>query len=526
VFEWLRGRLTTVKAQSKRGISLIANYLAGVLWNIDNTWRGIIKQAYGGNAVAYAAVRLLSQSIPEARMRAYVGEDDDRKPLPNTHPLMKLIRRPNELLTEFGMWELATIHLAAVGRSCWFIERTNAGEPLALWPLRPDRVGPVYDPVTTLSGWAYVDPSTGAPKYIPARDVIVFLFPDPDGESGGLVEGFGPLCAGRTEIAADNAATNHTGALLANYAQPGVALKITDSVDEDTARIIKAKFRQEFGGKNAGGVGVLDAGTEITTLGFSLKDLDFSNLRADTESRICAAVGVPSIMVGVNSGLQSSTYSNFQEARLAFSEGTLSFYWRRYSDQMTIDLASEYGEDIVCEFDTSTVKALATQFAAQIAPWSVAYKDSVITRDEYRAHLHLEPLGGILGGSIWVPTNGTDIPADEDAIKLAEAEAKVAKDEQAATDAAAAAAQPVDAQGQPIGQEQPMPAGSADAGATTPADIQVEVKALLEAKAHMPLRVAMTCPLCHNIGVDRYADHGGLCVCAECGSTFDPAIEL
>lgn len=51
--------------------------------------------------------------------------------------------------------------------------------------------------------------------------------------------------------------------------------------------------------------------------------------------------------------------------------------------------------------------------------------------------------------------------------------------------------------------------------------------ALLEEgiKAHQPQRLALKCPLCSAEGVDRYADHGNLCVCATCGCTFDPMLE-
>jgi HK97 family phage portal protein len=328
MFDWLRAKLGNIASKRVRGLSLVAGYLANVLWLMESTWRSLIKQGYGGNSIAYSAIRLLSQSVPEARLRAYTGEDDDREPLPSDHELMRLIRRPNELMTEFEFWELSTIQLAAVGRSVWFKERANGGSPIALWPLRPDRVAPVYTntPGNPLRGWAYGDPTTGTPQFIPAADCIVFNFPDPDGESGGIVEGLGPLSASRADLSADNLATQHVGALLANYAQPGIALKIPDGIpDQATADLIKAKFRQEFGGNRIGTPAILDAGADIVMLGFNLQQLEFSGLRSDTESRICAAIGVPSILVGANSGLRSSTFSNFESARLFFTETTLAF---------------------------------------------------------------------------------------------------------------------------------------------------------------------------------------------------------
>jgi len=487
MFDWLRAQLGRLAGRRVRGLSLVANYLANVLWLVENTWHSLIKEGYGRNSIAYSAIRLLSQSIPEARMRAYVGEEEDREPLPLTHPLMQLIRRPNAFMTEFEFWELATIQLAAVGRSVWWKERANGGQVLALWPLRPDRVGPIYssDPnVPVLAGWAYVDPQAQA-HLLPASDCICFLFPDADGESGGLVEGFGPLSAARADLSADNSATTHIGALLANYAQPGMALKIKDSIDEDTANLIKAKFRQEFGGMRLGTPAVLDAGAEIQMLGFSLKDLEFSGLRSDTESRICAALGVPSILVGANSGLESSTYSNIEGLRAFFTETTLSFYWRRYADQMTNDLAPEYGDGITCEFDTSTVKALADQFAKHLAPWKEAFAAGAISIDQYLVKLGLEPLPGVLGQVRLVPSNVTAEPATEEArAELEQRAEQKAQQEQERLEAQreqqiAIAQQKPQQQREQSEQEQPI--GSNGHGMRMSAALQAAIAGALEA---------------------------------------------
>ena len=47
-----------------------------------------------------------------------------------------------------------------------------------------------------------------------------------------------------------------------------------------------------------------------------------------------------------------------------------------------------------------------------------------------------------------------------------------------------------------------------------------------ESKAHNPRIVMLKCPVCGFDEVDRYDDHGGLCVCRnrDCGITFDPAV--
>lgn len=421
---WIALRLAgyAYKAQGgPTGLTFIANWLAGVLWTIDTTWQSLVKETYGKNAVVYTCVRLLSQSVPEGRLTAYMGEGEDRKELESTHELRLLLKQPNELMTRFEADELTTIQIAVVGRSVWWKERSNGGQVIALWPLRPDRVGPVYSVSSTpgervIAGYAYQPPEGSTPIVIPRADCIAFNFPDPDGESGGIVEGLGPLSAASRQIAADNKATDHVGALLANYAQPGVALKMKQRIaNQETADLIKAKFRQEFGGARLGMPAILDGETELQTLGFTLADLEFPELRANAEARICGALGVPPILAGVKVGLDRSTFANMKEAREFFAETTLSWYWRRYADQYTNDLASEFGEDITCEYDTSEVRALAGQKIEKLTPIKEAFTVGVATRNEYRRVLGLDPLEPGLGDILLVPSNVTEVPTTDEA---------------------------------------------------------------------------------------------------------------
>lgn len=74
--------------------------------------------------------------------------------------------------------------------------------------------------------------------------------------------------------------------------------------------------------------------------------------------------------------------------------------------------------------------------------------------------------------------------------------------------------------------------------AETPGDVKAIFDAVLEdrvvdwlvsfggaSKAHVPVTIATTCPLCGHHKADVYEDHGGLSVCQGCGKTFDPEVE-
>jgi len=395
LFDWLRAAFSrTREAVHDLAASMVPAYMSKALWTSAASiarFLHLAREAYGLNALVYSCVRLLAQSVPEAPLIAYQRlRDGEREPVAWDHPLQQLVRRPNELMTEYEMLELLEIHMDLAGRAFLWKQRANNGMPIALWPLRPDRVGPVYstsdvDGERVLGGWSYALPGSGERILIAREDVVAFNFPDPAGETGGMVEGLGPTMVLAREIAADNEATSFVGSLLANYAQPSMVIKTKIPInDEKTARVLKSAFMRQMGGAHRGEPALLDADTTIEKLSFNLSELEFPGLRANAETRVAAAYGVPPILVGLKAGLDRATYSNMQQARSYFAQTTLRNRWRRYGDQLTNDLATEFGDDLVLAFDDSQVAALAESREAAVKPLADAFGQGAVTINEYR----------------------------------------------------------------------------------------------------------------------------------------------
>lgn len=402
---------------ARLAVSLIPSYLANLLWLIDHKFLTLAQQGYGKNAVVYAVLRVLSSAVAEPPLHLYsVDRKGAHKRIDeHTHPLLVLIDRPNELITQYEFWELTTLHCGIAGHSFWWKERDHVGNILALWPLRPDRVGPIYSTSAeegehALLGWSYQVPGTTQYIPVPRRDVIAFNLPNPAGESGGMIEGIGPLQVLATEVGADNEASKFVGNLLANYATPSLVIKTkVPLVSEDDAKRLKAGWKQQFGGMQRGEPAILDADSEVQQIAWSLDKLEFPDLRGIAESRIAAAFGVPAILVGLRTGLQEGIRATISEQREYFAETTLANYWRRFSDQMSEDLAKEYGEDLILRFDTTQVKALQLQTRQQKQPIADAWDAGVALLDEYREHvLQLPPLGPPYGSLLKWQT--TDVP--------------------------------------------------------------------------------------------------------------------
>lgn len=411
----LRGRVSLA-------MLLVPGWLKNLRWHLDYTFLSLSQKGYGRNSVVYAILRLLATAVPEAPLRAYqVSATGERTPLPKGHALARLLRRPNELMTDYEMLELLVLHLCIAGRSYWWIDRDNVGTPRALWPLRPDRVGPAYslssrDGERVLWGWHYQEPGTATLIPVPRSEILAFNFPDPSGQSGGIIEGLGPLQVLAREIGADNEATDYVGSLLANGAQPGLALKVKTPIsDEETARLLKARFKHEFGGPNKGEPAIIDADSEIQPITFTMRELEFPALRDNAESRLAAGFGVPPMLVGLNVGLKAGTRATLKELREYFTETTLEGWWRRLGDKFTADLAEpEYGDDIEIAFDTTHVRALAGQRFEHARPYKDAWLAGAASRDEYREALGLPKLGPGAGDVYLPPSSGVLLLGDGD----------------------------------------------------------------------------------------------------------------
>lgn len=412
MLNWLKRIADRVRGR----VSLVSPWLQGVVWTIQRHFLALARDAYGQNAVVYACIRTLAESIGEAPLIAYeVDAEHNRHPLPFDHPLRRLVRAPNEQMTEYEMVEMIETHLGIAGRSCWIKRRNLANEVIALYPLRPDRVGPIYakdktgetgeDDSPVLWGWAYAQPGAGEIVELPRSEVMTFLLPDPAGETGGIVEGLGPLQVLAREVEADNEATSFVYAMLKNNATPSGILKVKSPIPNDAAfREIKRRWMAQFGGARRGETAVLDADSDYMSVGFSLQQLEFPNLRHVSEARIAAAFRVPAILLGLKVGLDAGIRATIQDQRKYFTETTLKSRWRRLSDTFTNQLATEFGVNIILRYDTSQVPALADQSRFEVQPIKEAFQAGGATIDEYRVKvLGLPPLGGDQGSFLLVP---------------------------------------------------------------------------------------------------------------------------
>jgi len=245
-------------------------------------------------------------------------------------------------------------------------ERSKAGRVVGLWPMWPQRVTilavdskPGQRVKRTVEAYEW---TSGTDKIrLPAQDVIHFKRPHPREK----LWGFPPLAAAAREGDTDNSATDFVNAFFTNAGVPFGLLKVEGYIDPaERVRVEEAYLEMHSGKARWHRPLILGSGTEWVSMADSFKDMDFPNLRQITETRICMVFQVPPIIIGAFSGLERSTFSNYEESVTSFWTQTLMPHYRRIQDCLNLNLAPEFGRDIRVRFDFSGVKALQEEVSS------------------------------------------------------------------------------------------------------------------------------------------------------------------
>ena len=259
-----------------------------------------VRDAYGGNAVAQRAVKLVAEAVGDA-------------PLTGTDAVVALASARTH-----GQALLATAaaQMLLHGNAFLQVLRDAQGDAAELFALRPERVTVETDAGGWPAAYRYrvgdrvqrlsADPVR--PEVIPVKG----FHPTDDHYGMGCL----PAAAGATAI--HNAAARWSKALLDNAARPSGAL-VYDPGDgsalsaEQFARL-RAEMEAFAGAGNAGRPMLLEGGLKWQAMSLTPADLDFAATKAAAAREIALAFGVPPMLLGLPG---DATYANYREANRA-----------------------------------------------------------------------------------------------------------------------------------------------------------------------------------------------------------------
>jgi phage portal protein BeeE len=161
------------------------------------------------------------------------------------------------------------------------------------------------------------------------------------------------------EVAADRYATDHKVAFFDNSATPQLAVTCKDSMTVDQFKEFQKGIDEMTadGNRTAYKTMYLGGGADVTVVGKDMRQMAFKDTQGAGETRICAAGGVPPIMVGLSEGLDASTYSNYDQARRHFADGWAYPQWASIAASLE-QMFTPPADDVRLWFDTKHIPML------------------------------------------------------------------------------------------------------------------------------------------------------------------------
>lgn len=405
-----RDEMLGLDKRSAAGMTLYAPHqINRPVWE-TGTSANYVTEGYLKSPVVFACVLAIADSVATAPIVVMNDTGDgEMEPAPES-TLQELLNRPNPSMDQAEFMQAVSVIAALSGFCVIEKERNGLGQIVNLWPLRSDWVKPIPRDQSP-PAWEYRVPGHRTPFILEPEDVIVHTHA-PDPFMG--YRGSAPMAIAFRELGIENAMTDFLKAFFDRGALPVYGIIPKQQIaNQEAADAFKQRLMGRYGGAIRSAEPMLLTGVEdVKRLGFDFDELAFPELRSLTETNICTAFRVPPILVGIQAGLDASTYSNYEQARRAFYEDTIASLWRRLDGALTRSLVPDFDTDgtLSVTFDTGVVSALQDDENALWQRATAALQAGGISLHTYHRLLGLDPHGPDV---IYQPFSVTPIPVTE-----------------------------------------------------------------------------------------------------------------
>lgn len=313
---------------------------------------------------------------PVYRAATLIASDIARTPLEVSDDLVnRLLAQPNRWQNGFEFRRSLTMQALLYGNAFAVINRTVGGDLLELLPVNIESVSldvTKSEPIYRTS--QYGDVPTSSMLHIRAAGL--------DGLWG---ESPVRLCRTSLQIlAAQESAQLET---MKNAGNPKLAFVHPGPLSEAARQSISEKFVQHHSGSvNAGKPLVLAEGMRVERISSTLDDAGIAAARRYSVEDVSRIYGVPTSYLSEHS---TSSYGSMEWLSRMYLDGCLAHWFAAWGAEITAKLAPF--ADVHFDADLISRPSLAEQMAAL----RTGVESGVITRNEAREWLDLDPLPGL-----------------------------------------------------------------------------------------------------------------------------------
>jgi HK97 family phage portal protein len=358
----------------------------------------------------YRAIALISDAVAGLPIDVIQRVGDRREERPD-HPVAALLRRPNDLMTSVDLRCAEQTHALQYGNAYVDIQRNQGGDPIALWPLLPDRTRAVG--VKEPNGErviAYETVVDGDRLVVDPKDVAHI-----HGLSFDGIRGYSPLQLARQAVGLALGLEEFGSKFFGNDAKSGGLLEHPGRLSDKARENLSKSMGVQGGLSNAHRVKVLEEGMKFNATTIAPEDSQFLLTRSFQVEEIARLYGVPLHML--QSQAKSTSWgSGIAQMSLGFLIYTIAPWLVRWEQELERKLLTEAELDggFYLKFN---VNALLRADAATRASFYAAALNKAtgwLARDEVRALEDLNPDGIENEAAAPVASSFGAAPEDED----------------------------------------------------------------------------------------------------------------
>lgn len=315
----LLSRITSPRPTPERAglVELFPTWATQTTESTPANFESLVEYAFKRNGPVLAAIQARSRLFSEVRF--VWRRRRDRETF--TTDALDILERPWPGATTGELLKRMEQDASLAGNA--YIYRAS---PTRLQRLRPDKVEVMSNGREVMGYLYYPDGKGNGPVRGLTRDEVAHYSPLPDPHHNFV--GWSWVQTVLTEIGTDKRMTGHQDQFYKNAATPNLFVKIEGQLTDDSRKKLRQEFDRRFGGwENAYKTVILDGGADLRAVGVDFQQSDFVATKAANENRIAQASGVPAVILGLQSGLENATYSNYEQALKSFAI-TLRDLWR------------------------------------------------------------------------------------------------------------------------------------------------------------------------------------------------------
>lgn len=336
------------------------------------------------------ATHRISSDVSALEVSVEVKSRDGEWKRDDTHPLARLLAKPNDNENGPTVRFALQQHGLLTGRMCLMVTDGTRGEPADLEVIPPPNCVPERTPgtrdmqfrVTLDTGKTVVlRPFDTRPDALGVT-LLESKVPHPD-PMQSLWRGNGALAGAGWSVELHNEIQAYSTYFFRNNAVPGAVAESPDAYPgKDKADAQRDDFNEKFQGViNAGKVGFLWGGLKLRVLAPEFKSLDYPALNNATRDDILGHFGTPASLFGVKAAGNLGGNASENETKI-YQQFTLESHRLRLQAMLNA-LAARFGDNVRVVIETAVAedrKALETR-------WLREYQSGILSRLEYRERL-------------------------------------------------------------------------------------------------------------------------------------------